>query len=85
MAMTLCTNLKTVSNGAVNFLYPECPFFCRRRRNENAPQYWELRDDTCTVHCILLDETSANALRFLYPYGAMTFIAAISIGFQIAN
>jgi hypothetical protein len=38
-----------------------------------------------TMMLRLRDETSANTPRFSYPYGTMIFIAAIPIGFQIAN
>jgi hypothetical protein len=34
----------------------------------NAPRYWELLDDACSVV-----ETSLNAPRFSHPYGAMNF------------
>ncbi len=51
-----------------------------------APRYCQLHDDACTLYSADCEmRPSANTPRFFYPYGAMMFIAAIPLGFQIAN
>jgi hypothetical protein len=46
----------------------------------NPPRYWVLLDDACSAI-----EISAKTPGFFHSYGAIIFIAAISIGFHIAT
>jgi hypothetical protein len=56
-------------------------FFSVGKGATNTPLYWELlRDETCSAV-----EASAKTSVFSYSYGVMIFIAAMPIGFQIAN